>query len=104
VGHAELMRDIEIPYATFEQDDYILVVIEATAKYHTNVGYDSLATVKNRISDLIAVRVRFEYEIVDENRELPIDGYTVHASLKTYSKPIKIPADLREIMAQNLKP
>jgi acyl-CoA thioester hydrolase len=103
VGRAELMRDMGFPYSTFEQDGYILVVTEANAKYHANVGYDSLVTVKTRISDLRAVRVRFEYEIVDENRELLVDGYTVHACVNTSSKPIRIPADLREIMAWNLK-
>ncbi|MFO7738829.1 MAG: thioesterase family protein [Desulfatiglandaceae bacterium] len=103
VGRAELMRDMGFPYATFEQDGFILVVTEAHAKYHANVGYDSLVTVKTRIGDLRAVRVRFEYEIVAENRELLVDGYTVHACVNTSSKLIRIPADLRDIMAQNLK-
>jgi acyl-CoA thioester hydrolase len=104
IGRAELMRDLGFPYSAFENDGYSLVVTEANAKYHANVGYDTLVTVKTRISDLRAVRVRFEYEIVDENRELLVDGYTVHACVNTSSKPIRIPADLRNIFEQNLKP
>jgi acyl-CoA thioester hydrolase len=103
VGRAELMRDMGFPYSAFEKDGYILVVTEANAKYHANVGYDSLVTVKTRIGDISAVRVRFEYEIVDENRDLLVDGYTVHACVNTASKPMRIPADLRDIMMQNLK-
>lgn len=104
IGRAELMRDLGFPYSAFENDGYSLVVTEANAKYHANVGYDTLVTVRTRISDLRAVRVRFEYEIVDENRGLLVDGYTVHACVNTSSKPIRIPADLREIIAQKLKP
>jgi acyl-CoA thioester hydrolase len=104
IGRAELMRDLGFPYSAFENDGYSLVVTEANAKYHANVGYDTLVTVKTRISDLRAVRVRFEYEIVDENRGLLVDGYTVHACVNTSSKPIRIPADLRNIFEQNLKP
>lgn len=103
VGRAELMRDMGFPYSAFEKDGYILVVTEANAKYHANVGYDSLVTVKTRIGDISAVRVRFEYEIVDENRDLLVDGYTVHACVNTASRPMRIPADLRDIMMQNLK-
>ena len=104
IGRAELMRDFGFPYSAFENDGYSLVVTEANAKYHANVGYDTLVTVKTRISNLRAVRVRFEYEIVDENRGLLVDGYTVHACVNTHSKPMRIPIELRNIFEQNLKP
>ena len=104
IGRAELMRDLGFPYSAFESDGYSLVVTEANAKYHSNVEYDTLVTVKTRISDLRAVRVRFEYKIVDEKRELIVDGYTVHACLSTHSKPMRIPTELRNIFEQNLKP
>ena len=81
-----------------------LVVTEANAKYHANVGYDTLVTVRTRISDLRGVRVRFDYEIVDEKRRLLVDGYTIHACVNIHSKPMKIPTELRNIFEQNLKP
>ena len=103
IGRAELMRHMGFPYAAFEEDGYILVVTEANANYHANVGYDSLLTVKTRISDLRAVRVRFDYEIVDEKRKLLVDGFTVHACVNTNSKPMKIPPELRTMMEKNLR-
>ena len=103
IGRAELMRDLGFPYSTFESDGYILVVIEANAKYHSNVGYDTLVTVKTKITDLRLVRVSFKYEIVDEQYGLLVSGYTVHACINSNSKPMKIPPELRKIMAENLK-
>jgi acyl-CoA thioester hydrolase len=79
------------------------VVIEANAKYHSNVGYDTLVTVRTKISDLRRVRVSFKYKIVDDQCGLLVSGYTVHACVNSNSKPMRIPTELREIMAGNLK-
>jgi acyl-CoA thioester hydrolase len=103
IGRAELMRDLGFPYSAFESDGYSLVVIEANAKYHSNVGYDTLVTVRTKISDLRRVRVSFKYEIVDDQCGLLVSGYTVHACVNSNSKPMRIPTELREIMAGNLK-
>ena len=103
IGRAELMRDLGFPYSAFESDGYSLVVIEANAKYHSNVGYDTLVTVRTKISDLRRVRVSFKYEVVDEQGGLLVSGYTVHACVNSNSKPMKIPTELREIVAGNLK-
>jgi acyl-CoA thioester hydrolase len=103
IGRAELMRDIGFPYSAFESDGYSLVVTEANAKYHSNVGYDTLVTVRTQISDLRRVRVSFKYKIVDEQHGLLVSGYTVHACVDSNSKPMKIPPELRKMMAENLK-
>ena len=103
IGRAELMRDLGFPYSAFESDGYSLVVTEANAKYHSNVGYDTLVTVRTKISDLRLVRVSFKYEIVDEQYGLLVSGYTVHACINSNSKPMRIPLELREIMEENLK-
>ena len=102
IGRAELMRDLGFPYSAFESDGYSLVVTEANAKYHSNVGYDTLVTVRTKISDLRLVRVSFKYEIVDEQYGLLVSGYTVHACINSNSKPMRIPPELREIMEENL--
>ena len=103
VGRAELMRDLGFPYSAFEGDGYSLVVTEAKAKYHANVGYDSLVTVKTKISDVRPVRVRFDYEVVDEHCHLLVSGHTVHACVNSNSKPMRIPLELRRIMEQKLE-
>ena len=102
VGRAELMRALGFPYSTFETEGYSLVVTEAKAKYHGNVGYDSIVTIRTRIGDIRPVRVRFDYEIVNEHRQSLVTGHTVHACVNSASKPMKIPSNLREIIEKNI--
>lgn len=103
VGRAELMRDLGFPYAEIEADGYILVVTEANAKYHANVGYDSEVTVKTKISKVKNASIRFNYEVVDEADKLLVTGYTVHACLNSDLRPVRIPPDLKEVISKTIK-
>ena len=98
VGRAELMRDIGSPYSKLEADGYHLVVIEAVARYHANVGYDSLVTVKSRIAELRGARIRFDYRVVSEDGNLLVSGHTVHACVNSNQKPMRIPAGVKALI------
>jgi acyl-CoA thioester hydrolase len=102
VGRAELMRDLGFPYAEIEADGYILVVTEASAKYHANVGYDSEVTVKTKIAKVKNASIRFNYEVVDEAGKLLVSGHTVHACLNSGLRPVRIPADLKKVINKNI--
>ena len=101
IGRAELMRQLGFPYSALEADGYNLVVIEAAAKYHANVGYDSLITIKTAIAELTRVKVRFEYEIISEDDSLLVNGHTEHACVNSDKKPARIPSDIKKIMEEN---
>ena len=103
VGRAELMRDLGFPYAEIEADGYILVVTEASAKYHANVGYDAEVTVKTKIARVRNASIRFNYEVVDAEDKLLVSGHTVHACLNSDLKPVRIPTDLKEVISRNVK-
>jgi acyl-CoA thioester hydrolase len=102
VGRAELMRTLGFPYSRMETAGYNLVVIEAAAKYHGNVGYDSLVTVHTAITELKRATVRFEYRIMSEEDDLLVSGHTVHACLKPNQKPTRIPYEIKNIMETNV--
>lgn len=102
VGRAELMRDLGFPYAEIEADGYMLVVTEAEAKYHANVGYDSEVTVKTKIARVKNASIRFNYEVVDEADKLLVSGHTVHACLNSDLKPVRIPPDLKKVVEKNV--
>ena len=103
IGRAEYMRELGFPYSELEKKGYILVVTEAAAKYHANVGYDSLIKVKTAIADLRMVKVRFDYEIVSEEDIRLVTGHTVHACMNNNSKPTRIPPDMMKIMKNGLR-
>ena len=98
VGRAEFMRELGFSYAGLEKRGYILVVTEAAAKYHANVGYDSLIRVMTRIGDVSRVRVRFEYRILDETDRLLVSGHTVHACLNENQKISRFPGELEAVL------
>ncbi len=78
------------------------MVTEATAKYHANVGYDSMIKVKTAITELRKVRVRFDYEVVSENNKQLVSGHTVHACLDSNQKLVKIPPEMVRIMEERV--
>lgn len=91
VGRAEYMRALGYPYAELEGKGSALAVIEASAKYHANVGYDEFITVKTSVTDIGRVRLRFDYEIYSEDNMLLVTGYTVHACVNNDRKPSRMP-------------
>ena len=94
VGRAEYMRAIGYPYAELEGKGSALAVIEASAKYHANVGYDELIIVKTSVKDIGRVRLRFDYEICTQDGTVLVTGYTIHACVKNDRKPSRIPESL----------
>jgi len=102
VGRSEYMRELGFPYSELEGKGYTLVVTEAAAKYHGNVGYDSIVTVKTAITELKRVTMRFDYEIISEENNLLVTGHTVHACLNSSLKPIRMPADMIKKMEERL--
>ena len=94
VGRAEYMRALGFPYLELEGKGHSLAVIEVSAKYHSNVGYDSVVTVKAAITEIKRVRLRFDYEIYSEDNKLLVSGHTVHACINSNLKPMRIPEEI----------
>jgi len=103
IGRAELMREFDFPYSKLEAEGYTLVVTEASVKYHANVGYDAVVTVRTRIGEQRGARVRFDYEVISEEKKLLVTGHTVHGCINSAMKPTRIPDHLRKVMEEKLK-
>ncbi|MFC1825117.1 acyl-CoA thioesterase [Thermodesulfobacteriota bacterium] len=102
VGRSEYLRDIGFPYSKLESKGYHFVVTEAAAKYHANVSYDSIITVRTRVADVKNVRLRFEYEVMSEEGGLLVSGHTVHGCLNSNQKPTRMPAELKTLVEQKV--
>jgi acyl-CoA thioester hydrolase len=94
VGRAEYMRAIGFPYSELEGKGHSLAVIEASAKYYSNVGYDSVVTVKAAITEIKKVKLRFDYEIYSDENKLLVTGHTVHACINSDLRPVRIPEEI----------
>ena len=104
VGRAEFMRDLGFPYSKLEAEGYSLVVTEAHAKYHGNVGYDAMVTVKTTISEIKGARMRFDYEVLADNGKLLVSGYTLHGCINSKSRPSRIPSSVKATIEEKLGP
>jgi acyl-CoA thioester hydrolase len=103
VGRAEFMRDLGYPYSRVEKEGHNLVVVEAAARYHSNVGYDALIRIQTTIAEVKGATVRFDYRVLGEDGTLLVTGHTLHACVNSAQKPIRIPAELKRVVEAAVK-
>ncbi|HUL42830.1 MAG TPA: thioesterase family protein [Bacteroidota bacterium] len=102
-GRSDLLRDIGMPYPEIERIGYYLPVIEAHARYHRSARYDDLLTVTTILRERPQVRVRIEYEIHNERRELLAEGHTIHSFVRSETgKPARAPQEFLDIVGKKL--
>lgn len=76
-GRTELMRSTGVTYRELEAQGVLLVVVEASARYHANVGYDEEVRVRTTVGDVGRVRIRFDYEAFAGDRLLAVGSTTL---------------------------
>jgi acyl-CoA thioester hydrolase len=85
VARVEALRTIDFSYRQMEEEGVIMPVLESYFKYHKPGRYDELLTIKTKIPLLPGVRIKFEYEVFNEQSELITSGWTTLAFLKKES-------------------
>lgn len=90
VGRTEMMRDAGLPYRELEDKGILLPVIEARMFYHAPARYDEVLIIRSTLEHS-HVRLRFNYEILRQSdRQLLVDGYTIHAWVNRQMRPIQL--------------
>lgn len=101
-GRNTLLRDINYPYTELEKINYALPVIEVRAKYISTAKYDDIITIKAFLRTIPTVRVKIDYELFVEERQIA-EGYTVHSFIRLDSmKPSRPPANFVELVKSRL--
>ncbi len=95
VGRVELMRQMGTSYRQIEESGLLLPVRDYTTRYFKPAYYDELLTIETRIEEIPTARIRFLYDIFNENGELLNSAETtlVFVSKKT-NKPVSAPQEL----------
>ena len=100
VGRCELLRSLGQSYRELESAGLLLPVIETHCEYRQPVRYDDDLTIVTRGSLLSAVRVQFDYEVQRPiDRTVAAAGRTVHAAVNLEGRPMRLPAQVREMLA-----
>ena len=103
VARTECIRSLGIAYSQLEKKHNILLPVrELYIKYHKPAFYDDELKIITYIKKLPTVRIRFDYEVFNQNEEFLTEGYAelvfVDGSTR---KPIRPPKFFMDIIKKH---
>lgn len=92
IGRIEWLRELGVSYKKMEEEGIMLPVISLSLNYKKSACYDDLIYVKTQLHKMPTARIEFDYEILNENREIITLGNVALAfiNMKT-NKPMRCP-------------
>ena len=102
IGRVELMRSKGSSYRELEEKGVYIPVVHCHCDYKKPARYDDLLRIRSSISMLTRVRLQFQYEIYQHERdELLATGDTHHVFMATEDhRPMRIPAEVTEMLTK----
>jgi acyl-CoA thioester hydrolase len=101
VARVEAMRSSGYSYKEMEDEGVMMPVLESNIRYLKPGKYDELLTVRTKIPEIPSVRIRFEYEVFNEQSELITEGWTTLTFLKKENhRPTRPPQNLLALLKQ----
>jgi len=96
MGHTEYMRRLGASYASIERSGTLLVVADASIRYHAPARYDDIVRVETTLSDVRSRALTFDYAIFNANDGTRlVTARTMLIALDRAGRPSPIPADVR---------
>lgn len=103
MGRVEWLRNLGVSYKWMEENGVMLPVVSLEMNYKKPARYDDLLTVKTILKSQTSVKIEFDYEIYNEEKQLLTTGYSmlVFVDMKT-GRPIIPPSYVSEKINQLL--
>ncbi|MCF6241549.1 MAG: acyl-CoA thioesterase [Bacteroidales bacterium] len=103
IGRTELLRKIGFSDNELEKQNIILPVSEMNIKFIKPVFYDEVITVVSHLKEISGVRLRFFYQIFNQNNELVNQADMSVAFVDKISrKLIRIPQNIYDIIQSKI--
>ena len=104
VARVEALREMGVSYKSMENEGVMLPVLEQYMKYIRPAKYDDVLTIKTYLKELPSARIRFEYEVFNEEGTLLTIANTalVFVNSKTM-KPCAAPQKLITLLEPKFK-
>jgi acyl-CoA thioester hydrolase len=105
VGRTAAMKERGLDYAELERRGVLLAVIDVGLRYLAPARFGEEVVVETRITRVERVRVRLEYRVLSaggESETLLCTGHSLLASVDPELRPIRMPADVRELFLEML--
>jgi len=99
IGRSEFMREIGVLYSRMEEEGFNLPLTEVYCQYLLPAVYDQLLLIETEIAYVNRASLRFNYRILDEQRDrIFVEGYTIHACTTRERKIIRLPKHIHETL------
>jgi acyl-CoA thioester hydrolase len=100
VARVESLRHLGVTYRELEESGVMMPVLENHAKYFAPARYDELLRIVTIIRDKPTVKIKFEYQIFNEQNKLINEGETLLAFVDIKSgRPCRPPAMMTHVLA-----
>jgi acyl-CoA thioester hydrolase len=91
IARTEMMRGIGLPYSKLEERGILMPVISLNIRYLIPSFYDDTLLIKTFVKEKPLIRIRFDYEIYNENKELVNIADTTLVFIEAHSRKPKRP-------------
>lgn len=99
VARVESLRQLGLTYKSIEEQGIIMPVLENRSKFYAPARYDELLRIVCVLRDKPGIRIKFEYEIFNEENKLIHVGETLLVFVdKQTSKPCKPPGAMEKVL------
>ena len=101
MSRVEWLRHFGISYKSMEENGVMLPVISLQMNFKKSAVYDDLLTVITKLKKTPSVKIKFDFEIFNEENELLVEAEVVLAFIdKNTMRPIKCPAYVLSAIAK----
>jgi acyl-CoA thioester hydrolase len=98
-GRTEMMRNLGFTYRKMEETGILMPVISMNCHYLKPARYDDLLTIRTLVKEMPVARILFDYEILNEEKELVNKGQTTLVFVdRVKGRPVRIPLFLKEVL------
>ena len=99
IGRVEALRNLGISYKELEDAGFMMPVLEVHSKYFFPARYDDLITLRTTIKELPKLKIKFEHEIFNNERDLLHKGQTILVFIQKHNhKPCRIPKQVNVLL------
>jgi acyl-CoA thioester hydrolase len=104
VARVESLRQLGLTYKEIEAMGVIMPVLENKSKFLSPGRYDELLTIITSVREKPGVRIRFEYEIFNEENKLIHQGETLLAFVdQKNNRPCRPPQEMQKVLEPYFK-
>jgi acyl-CoA thioester hydrolase len=98
MGRNEYLRTAGLTYKEIEARGFIFPITNASCRYLRSARYDDLIILETRVTSAKGARIRFAYDLRDEQGQLLAQGETEHANLNQEGRTSRIDPEIVAIL------